>query len=158
MKSFSSRFCYLSRSAFFIFIIAHVSVLFSQKHSFRIRKDRPVYFYRMGDNSGPVVAGKSDMFVLLVHDSMKPSVVLDIENGRLENIGRDSVLRLQYLPGMRYEGVFTEKEGKNSVNKDTFISLVNGITSCHRDSVRISVYDKKKETKLMQDQWKIGKE
>src|SRR5688572_14403639 len=65
-----------------------------------------IYFFQAGNND-TIVKNKSDLFHLFVPDSIKDHVIFQLDNARLHAAAKDSMVKVLYVPGLKYESLFT---------------------------------------------------
>jgi len=121
-----------------------------------------IYFFQKGPKSDSVIKNKSDLFYLLVPDSMKASFSLIIDNGRLTKTTNDSVFKLENMPGLKYETFYQKSEApSNTPNRHNnhqslppvyeLQTLINGTTEKERNTILIRITDKKNEKLILEN-------
>ena len=79
----------------------------------RFVKDRQyIYFFQTGAKCDTLKTAEDRLFYFLVPDSLKRFIVLQSENANFATTANDSVLRCNYVPGVRYETFYTEVVGE----------------------------------------------
>jgi hypothetical protein len=124
--------------------------LLSAQTSIKVKKQ--LQFYQLGKICDTVSAGKGDLFYLSVPDSLKKQVSVLIENGKLDLVKNDSLVKLSYLPGLRYEGLFVSKDS-NPESPFVFKSLINGISTTEKKKILIRIVNKKKDKALLEKEY-----
>ncbi len=78
-------------------------------------------FYQKGTRNDTIWRGKNDEFFLLVPDSLKERLIFSTENGQLVRTTNDSLIKLNYLPGLSYEYIYEVKDESNmlTLNEET---------------------------------------
>jgi hypothetical protein len=112
------------------------------------------YFFQAGKNRDTVRAGQGDLFYLIVSDSLKDRLLIEIENARLEKTTNYSLQRLIYIPGMKYESEFVQapvNNGRSPDAKFTFVTRVNGSSPGDHSAVRIQVMDRRENKVLLEN-------
>jgi len=84
--------------------------------------------------------------------------VLFTENGRFNSTENDSVIQLEYMPGLKYEAWFVFPE--DSITHDPlqnekmeFHSFLNGTSQLNRNRIRIQVYLKKENEIVLENEF-----
>lgn len=72
-----------------------------------------IYFFQKGSPADTIVKNKTDLFYLLVPDSLKPHISIFIENGRLLTTSNDSLVKFDFLKGLNYESTWSLAESVN---------------------------------------------
>ncbi|HQQ93385.1 MAG TPA: hypothetical protein PLQ93_02425 [Bacteroidia bacterium] len=132
------------------FLLLTPFIYFSQDTSIiTVRKpDEQFFFYQAGEESDRISKNSHDVFVLICGDKLKKDLVFLTENARLLLSEKDSLVRLQYLPGLKYEAWYAkEDQGSGFANESIWVfqSYLNGTSNLDRKSVRIRVLNKKKD-------------
>ena len=109
-----------------------------------------VYFFQKGVKSDTIHSDKNQVFYLVIPDSLKNEIVLDVENGLLSKLTNDSLVKFTYLIGLRYECGFRLEESKADPQKDKrttekvgYYTLINGTTEIPKNKIRILAKIKK---------------
>jgi hypothetical protein len=123
----------------------------------RFKKDlHYIYFFQKGAKTDLILSDKSDVFYLLVPDSLKPHVLIATENAELILQKNDSLVICKYLPGLRYEHYYQIiDEQKTDVYR--FKVGVNGAAVAPREKILIQFFDKR-TGKLIFENWFIAKQ
>jgi hypothetical protein len=117
-----------------------------------------VYFFQKGRSGDTITKSKSDLFYLLVPDSLKQDIFIFVKNGRLLTTGNDSLVRFSFLKGLSYEsGYFPEeaetgKPGPRTNKKWVLKSAINGTPpagSGHKIVIR--VWNRSEDKVLMEN-------
>jgi hypothetical protein len=75
-----------------------------------------VLFFQKESKSDTILKNRNNFFYLLVPDTMKEKILFSIENGQLVKTANDSLVQLNYLPGLNYEYKYVLKnEGQSTV-------------------------------------------
>lgn len=113
-------------------------------------------FFQKGAKSDTILKGKNDLFYLMVPDSLKGMVTLDIENGRLTPTSNDSIVRLEYLKGLRYESSYLRQPDENSTlsksrtEKLVFKPQINGASEFPEERIKLRIVFKGKENEAFE--------
>ncbi len=109
-----------------------------------------VYFFQKGAKSDTIHSDKNQVFYLVIPDSLKNEIVLDVENGLVSKLANDSLVKFTYLAGLRYECGFRleeskpdEQKNKQASQKFGFYTLINGTTGIPKNKIRILAKIKK---------------
>lgn len=128
----------------FILFIAFPFLLHSQEihDKIKIKKsDYSIYFFKIGNTSDSVITSSNNQFILKMGNSRKCKAVIEVYNGRLSEIKKDSLYKLSYMPGMNYRHLFKDTDliqRKTSVSKTIthcpyFKTEVNGSGTGYND-------------------------
>lgn len=143
----------------FYFFICFVSGnIFSQtpgKIKFQKNSDL-IYFFSKNSNTDSVVKNKSDIFYLVVPDSLKRFVTVYVENGKILKTTNDSVVKLNYMPGLKYESQYVINELRDGDSKGfkrvfELISLIDGPSSYQKNKILVKIINKKEEKVVIEN-------
>jgi hypothetical protein len=95
-----------------------------------------------------VTKGSNDLFYLLVPDSIKEYISIEIENGRFEQTTNDSIVRMIYIPGMRYE-VLHPADTTSSVKG--IKAFVNGPSQHTRNEITVEFVDRREGKTILRN-------
>lgn len=150
----------ISLLTIFTFVIA---CAFAQKTaSFKAKKKGDVvFFYQVSDKCDSIYSDECNKFYLFMNDSMKPHIQIRIENGQLVKTKNDSIVTLNYLPGLKYEVGFEQRDsaifvgGKKKPTKMkkvwVFAPGIDGATDYNKKRIRIVFYDKRREKAILEN-------
>lgn len=122
----------------------------------RVRKAPGLIFFFQKSAAGDTVTKqKTDLFYLLVPGGLKADLSIQVENGRLQPTANDSLVRLEFMPGLNYEGLYVLAEEEAGITPKSkkqvrvLNSLINGTTaSAQERRIKIRVINKR-EGKLV---------
>jgi hypothetical protein len=122
----------------------------------KFQKNAPlIYFFSKGANKDSVVKNSNDLFYLVVPDSLKKHIVVYVENGKLTKTTNDSLVRLNYMQGLKYESQFVISEvteAPKKIKKEfELISLINGASSYQKNKILIQIINKKEEKVVIEN-------
>jgi len=117
-----------------------------------------IYFFKTGATSDTLFKNKSHFFYLMVPDSLRPRFSLLVENGRLMPASSDSLLKFEYLPGLKYETFYVKtapvqnagSPGESSASYE-LNTMINGSTDKPKNMIVIRISDKKEEKALLEN-------
>ncbi len=141
---------------YFLFVAGMLSAQNPQKIKFQ-KNSGVIYFFIKGNGNDSVVSKTNDLFYFIVPDSLKKGTVLFVENGQLLKTANDSLVRLNYMPGLKYESQFVINEtpqpgDPKKLKKDfNLISLINGASSYQKNKILIQVVNKKEDKVLIEN-------
>jgi hypothetical protein len=121
----------------------------------KFKREGQFYFFKKGSPADTVIRNVSDQFYLLVPDSLKPWISVRIDNARVTSTKNDSLLQLKYLPGMRYELLYTASDSSfrpveaGGRAKLQARCLVNGASQIPKNKVKIEIRNMKEENSLL---------
>ena len=114
-----------------------------------------IYFFPKGANTDSVVKNSNDLFYLVVPDSLKKHIVVYVENGKLVKTTNDSLVKLNYTQGLKYESQFVISEVAEAPKKlkkeFELISLINGASSYEKNKILIQIINKKEEKVVIEN-------
>lgn len=95
----------------FILLIFFPFLIHSQEihDKIKIKKsDYSIYFYKTGSKSDSLITSTNNQFVLKIGNARKCKSVIEVYNGRLSEIKKDSLYKLSFMPGMNYRHLFAD--------------------------------------------------
>lgn len=105
-----------------------------------------IYFFQKGIKKDTLSKKSENLFYLLVADSLKKSVVVEVENGQLMLTANDSLFQLNYVPGLRYESFYIKRQNFTApaIQEKAFQyqTLVDGVSTLSKERIRIILRDK----------------
>jgi len=141
-----------NKTSYFFFIFFCIShTYFSQSsQKIRIRKDQTsFYFFQKGKSTDTISSGHCDLFYIRVSDTLKNELTFWIENAQLQIYQADTVLKLKYIPGLRYEAYFLKKDSADVKYK--WSNFVNGAAALEKKRIRIQIFDRKDHELLLEN-------
>lgn len=119
----------------------------------RFKKDPTlIYFFQKGRKSDTLYRNAENLFYLILPDTLKKNLSLQVENGQMFLTGNDSLIGLKYLPGFKYESFYStdpldhEKKGKYK-----FETAVDGISILPHNKISVSLINKRTEGLLLEN-------
>lgn len=107
----------------------------------RFKKDlQYIYFFQKAAQSDTIIKNKTDVFYLLVPDSLKAHLIIASENACISKLTNDSLVLCKYLPGLRYEQYYLLSD-EEQVWK--YRSGINGAAVVPREKILIQFLDKR---------------
>jgi hypothetical protein len=115
-----------------------------------------IYFFSKNSSTDSVVKNKSDVFYLVVPDSLKRFVTVYVENGKLLKTTSDSLVKLNYMPGLKYESQYVINETPDAGAKGfkkvfDLISLIDGPSSYQKNRILVKIINKKDEKVVIEN-------
>lgn len=112
----------------------------------KFKKDTSlIYFFQKGVKSDTLDRGIENLFYLIVPDSIKKFFSIAVENGQIMLTTNDSLVKLNYLPGFKYESFYVVKQNfssKKTKPEYEFKTMVDGISIVSHTKIRISLINK----------------
>jgi hypothetical protein len=142
---------------FYVLILFSFSKVFAQTpEKIKFQKNSTlIYFFPKGAKTDSVVKNSNDLFYLVVPDSMKKHIVVYVENGKLIKTTNDSLVKLNYMQGLKYESQFVINEvteAPKKIKKEyELISLINGASSYEKNKILIQIINKKEEKVVIEN-------
>ncbi|MBX3164281.1 MAG: hypothetical protein KF900_07345 [Bacteroidetes bacterium] len=122
---------------------------FSQEtQTFYFKKENPFLFFQKGAKSDSIIKNQNDVFYLIVPDSLKKSISILVENGQIHATNNDSLVKLNYLFGLKYESLFQKNAATDKPELKTFI---NGGTNYLKQTITLEITDTKTGTLLLKN-------
>lgn len=118
-----------------------------------------VYFYKKGAVTDSTLNSKNNQFFLVCKEVNKKNLLVYVENARFKPTKNDSLICLEYLPGLKYEAWFVNSEdsiianGKTQKGKMVFTSFLNGTSQLHPNNILIQIYLKKENELLISNEY-----
>jgi len=138
----------------FLFLFTIASAQNPEKIKFQ-KNSTLIYFFPKGANKDSIVKNSNDLFYLVVPDSLKKHIVVYVENGKLIKTTNDSLVKLNYMQGLKYESQFVISEVAESPKKIKkefeLISLINGASSYEKNKILIQIINKKEEKVVIEN-------
>ncbi len=138
----------------FLFVFTNASAQNPEKIKFQ-KNSTLIYFFPKGENKDSIVKNSNDLFYLVVPDSLKKHIVVYVENGKLIKTTNDSLVKLNYMQGLKYESQFVISEvaeAPKKIKKEfELISLINGASSYEKNKILIQIINKKEEKVVIEN-------
>lgn len=131
-----------------LLLLLFSATLYSQTESkIRFQKEHTlIYFFQKGVKSDTLSKKSENLFYLLVSDSLKKNLVVEVENGQLIATGNDSLVKLNYVQGFKYESFYVKRQdyGTAVLQQKAFEyqTLVNGISILTKERIHVILRDK----------------
>lgn len=141
---------------FFIFFVSG-SIISQTPGKIKFQKNSNlIYFFSKNSTTDSVVKSKSDVFYLVIPDSLKRFVTVYVENGKLLKTTNDSLVKLNYMPGLKYESQYVINEIPDSGTKGfkkvfDLISLIDGPSSYQKNRILVKIINKKEEKVVIEN-------
>ena len=141
---------------FIIFTFANANAQTPEKIKFQ-KNSSFIYFFPKGAKADSVIKNTNDLFYLVIPDSLKKFVTVYVENGKLIKTINDSIVKLNYMQGLKYESQFIINEVHVDANpkilkkKFEMISLINGASSYQKNKILIQIINKKEEKVVIEN-------
>ena len=133
----------------FLFVFTNITAQNPEKIKFQ-KNSSLIYFFPKGANTDSVVKNSNDLFYLVVPDSLKKHIVVYVENGKLVKTTNDSLVKLNYTQGLKYESQVAEAP-KKLKKEFELISLINGASSYEKNKILIQIINKKEEKVVIEN-------
>lgn len=134
----------------YTFLFLFLAILSHAQNQITVRKPKGgVVFYQIGERRSLINNQKGNSFVLIVNESSKPEIVIQVENAQLVKTEKDSIVKLIRVVGMNYENIFERKDGKSKIPSYEFKTLVNGTSTAPREMIIVKIYNKVKDELLI---------
>jgi hypothetical protein len=121
-----------------LFSFLSVACLAQVADPIKVKKEKNIYlFYQAGTQTDTLTTSSGNLFYLVVSDSLKPFVSLQIENAQLVKTSKDSVYKLVYIYGLNYEGSYQKRNNHKHEDAYEFRCLVNGASTRNKNEIYI---------------------
>lgn len=144
----------ISISILFLLILNASSAQSVEKIKFK-KQNSLLYFYQKGPKSDTIVKNKSDLFYLVVPDTLKDKIVIFVDNGQFISTPNDSIVKLNFVPGFNYESFFLPEEQRalttHAKKQFHFKTLVNGTSLQPINGVRFKIVNKKEDAVIIEN-------
>ena len=116
-----------------------------------------IYFFSKNATLDSVIKDKGESFYLIVPDSLKKDISVFVENGQLIKTKNDSLVKLNYMSGLKYETQYIiSEEPANTVSEKpvkhfNMISLINGTSVYPKNKIRVQITNKKEEKVIIEN-------
>lgn len=104
-------------------------------------------FFQKGKACDTIVCGRSDLFYLLITDTLKQQLIIETENAQINSSSNDSLVLIKYIPGIKYLNKFVAEEkennlmtqtSKNKKTKISMITLIDGASNSLSQKIKIN--------------------
>lgn len=130
-----------------------------KKDTIYLRKVNPgFFFFQKGKACDTIVAGKSDLFYLILLDSVKHQFILETENAQINSTLNDSLVVIKHLPGIKYLNKFVKDEketdylvdvkSKSQIPKLKMLTLINGASEMPLQKIKVSFINKSSNERM----------
>lgn len=146
-------------SLLFILILLATPTLRAQNlQHIKVKKaETPFLFFQKNNVNDTISPKKSDLFYLLMSDSLKNQIIIESQNAQLMQQTGDSLVLLKYLPGINYLHKFVLGEevlnsGENVPLKKTkkehlvLITMIDGASTLEKNKIKIVFRNKNNKT------------
>lgn len=145
--------------------------LFSSSHSqttptIKFAKgDKVFYFFQKGIKSDTISDKKNNLFYLIIPDSLKESISIQVHNGQLLATINDSIVQLNFIQGLKYESVCEpgesnfatdNKQGRTNGNKKKSCYLttrIDGTSTISGNKITIIIYNRRYNAKILENEF-----
>lgn len=133
------------------------NLIFAQKEDkIRFKKSASlIYFFQKDAYRDTLQKGLGDVFYLIVPDSLKPYLSIQLDNAQLLKTENDSLVKVNYVKGFNYESIYIPMAQSTQVNAKQknveFKTLVNGVSAVSPDRIEIKFIDKRQKNVLLKN-------
>ena len=110
------------------------------------KSDSLIYFFQLEQNSDTLKSSDLQLFYLAVPENQKCCIRIDVENGMFEKTDNENVLKLIYVPGIKYETLYrrdTRPTAKPGYSAPWELNTrVNGSSSLTRGNINCRVVER----------------
>jgi hypothetical protein len=114
-----------------------------------------IYFFQKGLYRDTLQKNLGDVFYLIVPDSLKAHLSIQVDNAQLVKTENDSLVTVNYVKGFNYESIFIPTEQNTQVKAKQksveFKTLVNGVSAVSPDRIEIKFMDKREKNVLLKN-------
>jgi hypothetical protein len=102
----------------------------------KLKKEKEMVFFQKGEKLDTISLNKGDLFYLLFSRRHISLFTMTIDNGSLVNTANDSVYRLSYLPGLKYEMAYSTGDTAK------LRPVIDGATALSREKIHVKIIDR----------------
>lgn len=122
----------------------------------RVKKDQhSFYFFQKGPKSDTL--DNHSLFYLIVPDTLKKNISVQVDNGRLLATENDSLLQFNYLYSMQYESVYSKVSNEKKARFE-LKTLVNGTSGMEQNVIRIRIVDRRENEILLENRYYVRRD
>ncbi|MBK9285522.1 MAG: hypothetical protein IPM51_14570 [Sphingobacteriaceae bacterium] len=108
--------------------------------AFTIKKESDIIYFQKGNKTDSITKTKGSEFYFIVPENKKSKIVIQIENGHFTGTENDSIIKLHYMPGLKYECVYELKDEHAPVPHFEFKTLMNGTSTTNDSAIQIKIF------------------
>ena len=114
----------------FLTFLLYSTIFFAQTNNLlKFKKDtQQLYFFQKENQSDSIFKNKNDLFYLVIPANYKSNINILLDNGQLIETNNDSIFKLIYIGGFKYESFFNsiDKINQNIIQPNIYESyLIN---------------------------------
>ena len=112
-----------------------------------------IYFFQKGLYRDTLQKNLGDVFYLIVPDSLKAHLSIQVDNAQLVKTENDSLVTVNYVKGFNYESIYLPQDHNSQAKVKhknfEFKTLVNGVSLVQPDRIEIKFMDKREKNVLL---------
>jgi hypothetical protein len=112
----------------------------------KLKKERDLVFFQKGVKRDTISQNNGDLFYLIISRRQMALMTMTIDNGSLVNTSNDSLYRLTYLPGLKYEMTYGVSDSAR------LRPVIDGASAVPREKILIKITDRA-DGKMMLSNW-----
>jgi hypothetical protein len=116
------------------FVLLAVPLHAQEPLTVRVRKIHNLVFFQEGVKSDSLIKNRSDIFRMVIPDSLKGKIAIETDNAILRKTDSDSLVKIEYLPGLNYRTIYEPYK-----NKYVLVTMINGASDSPRGTVVIRI-------------------
>ncbi len=140
----------------FTFLL-YSTIFFAQTNNLlKFKKDtQQLYFFQKENQSDSIFKNKNDLFYLVIPANYKSNINILLDNGQLIETNNDSIFKLIYIGGFKYESFFNsiDKINQNTLQPKPFEYkiLINGVSYLEKNRIKIQIINKKEDVIILEN-------
>lgn len=143
------------RSLISLFCVSSYVLLSQLPATIRVKRNSElIYFFQKDLKTDTITKNKGNLFYLFVPDSIKEFISVQTENGMLEPNKGDSLLRFNFLKGLKYELIYAFVPETGLKKHWSLQSRINGAADEQGNRVLITLIDRRRNHVLIESRFR----
>lgn len=141
---------------FFTFLL-YSTIFFAQSNNLlKFKKDtQQLYFFQKENQNDSIIKNQNDLFYLVITSNYKSNISILLDNGQLIETNNDSIFKLIYIGGFKYESFFNVVDNVNQNNLQPkpfeYKTLINGLSNLEKNRIKIQIINKKEDIIILEN-------
>lgn len=114
-----------------------------------------LYFFQKKNQNDSIFKDQNDLFYLVIPANYKNNINILLDNGQLIETNNDSIFKLIYIGGFKYESFFNavDKVNQNNLQPKPFEykTLINGLSILEKNRIKIQIINKKEDVIILEN-------
>lgn len=140
----------------FTFLL-YSTIFFAQSNNLlKFKKDtQQLYFFQKENQNDSIIKNQNDLFYLVITSNYKSNISILLDNGQLIETNNDSIFKLIYIGGFKYESFFNVVDNVNQNNLQPkpfeYKTLINGLSNLEKNRIKIQIINKKEDIIILEN-------